>query len=1467
MLECVVGCNDPRSFATSGERTFIPVDYGVIIVEGARQRHWMPIPAGKYRIDQVVASSSGVLCITERRLQVILHFFDATTLELLGTLDTDLSVSLTSVVFSAKADEIYVLSTVPSAVVSVFRRKSSRGEYVAAGKIDLPRTAVPLSILPADPLENFAKFLVRYKDEIRGFSQRGAEFDFQAYFVFSRATDIACASDSNALCYVTPERALCTYMYDSRAQREVCVLPCSSQPTSLVVRDSTAFVGTSAGELLAVNLSDGSLVSVPGVPHVSQIHKLELTASGKLLVGSDKGLFAIPLSSPLGGEVGVQLVKGWRTSPGLKCLSAASGSQAVWVLRDGSFLLYEKGSVVEFFVGVVGAVAIDACLLDASRLLILYDDAALRCFDTKDGTEIWQHRCAHCSPKFVETDDRGNAACCGADTIRFLCCANDAVVDRGIVHATLLASIRLSRWVPGEASLLAVCENGDVFLVDLPTDGNADASHAAEVLVRGAWRLEFPLTDALICHATHDVINIFAHSADHDSKVYALDRRYEGETRLSRPLFLIEDHASGGGCLIRLNESSVLSCGKDGRIVARDLTPYQTQLPPVPPSREKRKPLWICAARSAFNGGITSAAAFRSGTKLLCCGEDTILQCFSLRTDGRNQGTWEEPAWRREGAVIAAADDEREATGILNGVAAPEREALLDDLTRVRDAWAKVMREKDDDVPLEALMTDEQREAFTVECDNAVFDMLECQYFHSLLNSYLQDTIKRRCCDSMAVPRMKVVSMNVKDLVVHNFHLHRITCGDASLSRKALFMRQLQKRIQGGHRVSISVQSALQDGPAAGESDSTSTEYRAAMLNEVDVYTESRMVVQSLLVKGCELAAKETFNVRFRELQEAKRNLFAQIEERTLRCVAISKQLGELPAPLYTPLVDPEENPDSLFRVEDKELSAEAQALIPPSECAVVVSEVNEAALRLWMDGLEKEVERLEVDVPLPEFADESRDAFVPPDERTEEQLRALEVYTKKIREEEERVNAKKDALRNEFNVLQKKNREAAAKLDEQLEGARQIRLNVVEEVDAAELRLALLFQHRLRTSAAHRQYRLCKPQTEILRDELVGAQSWLAQQKRTFTAAQSRRNDIEGKMQNYAASVSILYPFDDGAAGEKLHRRFARWVRRFEDGKAPLPDVNTPLADCSPEHWSAFCAHCEDAARVQGLLRDAEADVVRAAEEVSKAEMQCDMIKERIETLGKEMHAVRGRSVTDNLDTHLLCRLRQGQVQDESVTTCAAFSTFNLRWRSDIVQYNDLILASDAESRVLLEKITQRRKLMKRLAWEEEKLRYDAGTRQVELRQLHTLRVTRQMQEYINGDAGVSEEQKLENLQHHMQLVNASMSGKVDDLKTVALRLKKQIAERSTENVIVSQQVGEVSGAVRDSAAVYHLIGRHADGTSSYIARAKEVFETSELEELARSQQEELVRLKREVDRLRERTFPSFAVVSKHTR
>ncbi|CBZ29379.1 conserved hypothetical protein [Leishmania mexicana MHOM/GT/2001/U1103] len=1462
----VIGCSKPAAFAAHDSRVFVPADNGVVVVENGGEHLWLPFPSGKYSIDKIAISSAGVLCVTEKRLRVALHFFDVTSLHNLGCTETEISVGVADIVFSADGTELFVLATVPDTAVTVFRRGTRNSAYTFADRVPLQQSGEPKSLLAGGLEEAVVRFAICRNDGIVGYSRGEDGKSFQKCLFVEAHVESACASGLNMVCYATKEGSVHVYSHDSQTSRELCEAPAAGGAAAMLALDDTAFIFTRSGGLLSVNLADGTCRSLSLGCLPSCTSRIATTSGGELLLSTQTGLLAVAVPTATSrGDAALRLVKGWMEASTLRCLSVNGGTLVAWVLRDGSVALYERNTVKVFAPCGARGPAVHACLLSSSQIAILFEDATVVCFDCMGGKEAWIYKCLECTPIFVEADGCGALACCSRDAVRFLSCGGDSVEDRGIVRATLLASISLARWVPSETSLLVVCENGDAFLMEAPDDGDAVTTHPAEALVRKSWRLDFPITDALVCYATPDVLNLFVHSADHDSKVYTLDRQREGDVKVSRPLFLIHDHSSGGSCLLRLNDATVISCGRDGSIAARDLTPYQVQMTPIPPSREKRKALWIHAARSSFCGGITTAAIADAGEEVVCGGNDGVLQCVALKAQDA-QASWQEPEWTHVvGARLGPAEDE--ATAPQASDVAPERGALLRELSRVRELWAKAMSEKDADVPLEAFLTPEQREQFAAECESAVFEMRERHYYHAILNEYLQDTIRGRCFEAMEVTRMKVVSMNTPGLEVHNFHVHRRTRAEASLSRKALFLRQLQEKISAGRRTPPGMQIVSKMATHVAGSPSAAEDFDAAMLNDADVYTECRMVLQSLLVKGRSLVLKDAFNACFIDLQDLKRQSVMQVEERTQRCITIGKQLGSLPAQLFSAVVDTGESPNSLFVVEDKELSAEAQALIAPSKGTVVVSPVDEAALHLWMDGLEKEVERLEVQVPLPDFADDTRDTFVPPEERTEEQTRIFEAYAKRLKEENEFVEAKREALRGEFKALQDKNRETAATLDKQLRQIRQFRLSTAEEVDEAELQLALLFQHRLCVSAAYRQHRSLARKREALRDGLTGAESIAAQQKRVLTAAQARLTAAESKTDSYAASARALSPFDDRAIGEKLHRRFVRWQRRFEEGKAPLPDADTPAPDCTTEQWTAFCEHCQTVAKLQQLVDGAESEVQRAAEDFQEAQRHCKLIVHQIDAAGEEMDAVRDNSVTRLLDVHALCRLHQGQIQDESATTATAFSSSNLRWRDDVAQYNDLILQSDAESRALLNKVFARRKLMKLLEWERERLRYCAGTLQLELRQLHTLRVTRQMQEWLNGDVDLSEEKTLAHIQRHMDLVETNMSRKVEELRGVVRQLKNQIAERVTENTIVGAQCDDLDDTVRANGAVYRLIETRADGSHARAARVKEIFATSELEELARSQQEELVRLKREVDRLRERTFPSFAVVSKQTR
>ncbi|PWU84040.1 hypothetical protein C3747_795g5 [Trypanosoma cruzi] len=173
-----------------------------------------------------------------------------------------------------------------------------------------------------------------------------------------------------------------------------------------------------------------------------------------------------------------------------------------------------------------------------------------------------------------------------------------------------------------------------------------------------------------------------------------------------------------------------------------------------------------------------------------------------------------------------------------------------------------------------------------------------------------------------------------------------------------------------------------------------------------------------------------------------------RIEERNGRCRRILRQLGEtsIPADLcFTPVFDVEEDPKTVFEVFDSEIDPELLKLSKKNESdAFIISPTDEAALKTWMDGLEKDADVLAVKVTLPAFADESLEQYVEPEDRTEEQQRAYEQYEKQLAEQTIYVNERKEALREEIAELKRANSDAARAIDEEISSLRRKRMEVL---------------------------------------------------------------------------------------------------------------------------------------------------------------------------------------------------------------------------------------------------------------------------------------------------------------------------------------------------------------------------------------------------------------------------------------
>eukprot|EP00796_Vickermania_ingenoplastis_P001710 gene1710-1061_t len=1444
----ILGFNNPASFAVVDGRLFIPAGNGVIISQNEEFHLWQPT-RGQYEITHVTSNSKGMLCLAEKKLSVSLHFFHGADLRHLNELPDVATAVVDTMCFSYDSECLFVLCSTPSSFVKII--KAVNGKFSQTTTVHCGGTFNAL-VIPANFTNCTRDFIVVHTRGFSGFSSNAGDYA-ECISSTDMGENVSCGvALTGGVLLGSTNGEIFNYNHEKRACIDQRTLENEAGITSMCIVNATPYVGTGSGKIFKYDLlGDFSLVVDVG----SSIRHIYYPGSGSTCyVGADNGIYQLELSESAGLLFTVKM----KSAAVVKCMRYTD-NQFVSACKDGSLCVVtvDAGSTT-YWKGSAAVNVLDACLLDSGNVVLGLSTGDVQCFNLSTGRLSWTASYANFKASFCESNLKDKIIVAHKSSLRLVSVSAEGFDTVGMFRISSSSAIAVVHWIPGESRFLVAFKNGEIHLFRFPDSTfEPDVEYGSETILESIWRLDFPLVDFVPLYSEPDVVNILVHSVDKDTKLYALERKRDGDNKLLRPLFLMRDHESGGACLTRFNETTILSGGKDGRVILRDVEHYQTKLSAIPPSKEKRKPIFDSVARQFTGGGATTTCVVAG--LIVCGGADAVLTI--IPTTDRGQLHWREKAWACRQYSAGPVQVQETIDGDVSAITST-REQLLSDMKELRDEWRSVMHSMDVEVPVDALLMPEKQIEFNEECEKSIEQMKEDNYYHMLLNQYVQFTIRRNCWDTMAVIRQKVVSLTDTSVEVHNFHLLKEVTRREAVAKKILFLRNLQNKVGTGHRV-LPLRTAASPTPRTKllpEDD-----YKTALFSPFDVYTHTRAVMQSILFQGRILFLKIAFNRTFNELKEKKKSAINQIEERTKRCVKISKQLGEQPGDFFAATEDPEEDPLTIFDVKDEELDEDVRKLVVKKSEVTIVSPSNEAALHLWMDGLEKDVELLQVNLPPPDFADESKESFIPPEERTEEQAKAFEDYEKKLKEEIEMINVKKDGLRNEFKLLQKTNKECAAAVDETLKQLRHCRLVTAEEINECEMQLVNLLQQLLRSPGAFRRFEMFDSEKMRLEKMLKHVGILLKGKREVYAQFQNHLNALEDQNEMMIDDVKQDPPFSDGGVGDKLHRRFARWKRKFDEGKMKLEDVKKP-DDISDAVWDAYYRHCEAAVALRDEL--ARATLEKKQEEEALAIMDEEYLSIRKAIAGKEdlKNSERSSYLKNILNTSSLYSLNQGQVQDETATVSADFASSCLRWVQDVQQYNDLIFASDAENANFLERIIHRRKVMKFLRWETERLNYCIGTFEVELRQLHTLRVTRQMQEWLSGDSEMSEEKVIESIERHIKYVNQKMSKKVQDLSAVTVRMKSQIGERTTENSMIHKQSEELKDSVEDKKSVKNLVDVHADGSLQFSQRAKEIYETSELEELARDQQEELIRLKREVDRLRERTFPSFAVVSKRT-
>lgn len=688
------------------------------------------------------------------------------------------------------------------------------------------------------------------------------------------------------------------------------------------------------------------------------------------------------------------------------------------------------------------------------------------------------------------------------------------------------------------------------------------------------------------------------------------------------------------------------------------------------------------------------------------------------------------------------------------------------------------------------------------------------------------------------------------------------------------------------------------------------------------LFTKQRAIVQVRLLEGKLFQLKSAFNKEFSALQRRKEDDVAKIEERNNRAKVIIKELDEQHL-LFQPSISKSERSKQRFAVDDAEVPAD-KSTDPTEKRRREQLELerqrwlerhgddgsSERALKVWMDGrLDKEIRVLEVKMDVPDFADEKSPKFVPLEERTEDQQKILREFEKKLQKRKEEVEARRKTLQTELEQIKKDNLETAKSFDEAVRKLFDRRLEVMRNCLEVELQQVKLVQCVVQFEFRRKLHKKLETQKVQLADELVVASKSAQAAKTksdslsdTLNQTQTNEKHKEKHMRqlpvfvDYEDQSELLYKLlmkrkpkkGKNTVDKRIEERKTKirseihaevqnspdpfiFIEKEDELKRkitqaeeslPLPKIDRPN-DCPDALWDAFQNFRQDRVDAEREIRRLSEEITKAQQEQSTAEEEEAEARQKAEDAMKQAADFQRDSVRAMYDVDEIHIFRQGLVEVEQAPVVTDYAGAILIDSSRIERLNSLIRHSGEEKVGLMKDIGEKRKELRMIDWDIDNLSYLMGTLEMEHSHLHTLRVTKQMQAFINGGGEDHNEKERKKLQEKIAHVCTTMAEKIEERKRAMLALRRANKEKELENRLLQEQVASAKEIVDERRSIYELQSSELEKErTSKLMRDMRV--TRKLEDVAKAQQEEMVQLKREIDRLRERTFPSFAVVSK---
>eukprot|EP00698_Gefionella_okellyi_P016980 TRINITY_DN491_c0_g1_i6.p1 TRINITY_DN491_c0_g1~~TRINITY_DN491_c0_g1_i6.p1 ORF type:complete len:1591 (-),score=495.77 TRINITY_DN491_c0_g1_i6:849-5621(-) len=687
---------------------------------------------------------------------------------------------------------------------------------------------------------------------------------------------------------------------------------------------------------------------------------------------------------------------------------------------------------------------------------------------------------------------------------------------------------------------------------------------------------------------------------------------------------------------------------------------------------------------------------------------------------------------------------------------------------------------------------------------------------------------------------------------------------------------------------------ASQSTGAAAAPEAAAEKEGDLLYHTLELTTRRRRITQQHLLASVVNALTKAFNGEFDALTEAKSDATAKIEERRERILEILKDIGKLNgeevkpeevAALFKPALAADEQHDSILKVTDADVPFEK--FISPAEQARLAEEarkeaermaaargddIGERGLTVMMDN---RLEAPQEEAPLLQELVRPAELMKPVEDMSEEEVRQLKEFQKKeqaLKEEREKL---RKTLTTEMNKLKSEIDKICAEYDAKVQNLFATQIQVKQLIYELELRIIKIGQALLREEEDEK----IEANLEQSVNEMKIKKADSGQERQEI----QRKTDVQSELyntlhaeeraldKNFAKDFGdlrqVLLPLwkrrsrpDQAAATHESLDPFAQFDAVDASEPVDAVDRSTEQPEgCPDDVWDRFIARRlrrnqleKEVAAAKDLLESYQAHLARISALDSANQQQ-------IADMYVALREVRERQERDAVNLESVFKLKQGQVEVQQAAVVTDYSDSVMIPRDVVTQLNSVITAKGAKKVALLKKIKKLNTHINSQKWVLEERSLTVDDLKLENQQLQLLRVTKELQLNIKGGAQQRQADELRMLQK-----KAEHSDKAHDLKVVEKKkqlasLRRQIREREEENRNLDLQVTQTQMEVADKQTIYNLQVARKEASGGPEQRAKDVASRRKLMDIAKAQAEEIEFLRDELDRLRQRTFPSF--------